>query len=200
MSELFQVDNPVFRWGILPFLIFCARILDVSIGTLRIAYIARGQKIIAPVLGFFEVILWLVAIVQIFKHLNNAAAYIAYAGGFAAGNYVGMYLEQKLAIGMQIVRIITRLNARELAEHLISSGYSVTRVDAQGSRGPVEIIFSLIKRRDLPNVIRAINQYNPNAFYTVEDVQLAREGVVPLPPQKQNFFNYLLRKMDRKRK
>lgn len=164
-------------WFVIPLLIFCARILDVSISTLRIVYITRGHKNLAPVLGFFEVLIWLLAISQIFKHLDNWACYFAWAAGFATGNYIGMVIEQKLAIGMQVIRIITSTNADNLIEHLKSAKYSLTLIDGQGSSGPVQIIFMLIKRKDLPLVKAIIHQHNPKAFYTVEDVQFSNDAL-----------------------
>lgn len=102
------VDSQLFTWIVLPLLIFIARVVDVSIGTLRIVFIARGERLVAPILGFLEILIWLLAIGQIFKHLNNIGCYLAYAGGFAMGNYIGMVIEHKLAIGVQVIRIIIK--------------------------------------------------------------------------------------------
>lgn len=193
-------DSQWFAWVVIPLLIFGARVLDVSIGTLRIVYIARGKRIIAPILGFFEVLIWLLAIGQIFKHLDNVACYIAWAAGFGMGNYVGMVIEHKLAIGIEVIRIITRANADNLITHLKSNGYGVTVVDGQGSTGPVKIIFMLIQRKDLPKVTAIVNQHNPKAFYTVEDVQFAKEATFPLSTAHRKRFYRQLFRMDRKRK
>ena len=141
-------DSQWFAWLVIPLIIFIARILDVSISTLRIVYITRGKKNLAPILGFFEVLIWLLAISQIFKHLDNWACYFAWAAGFATGNYIGMVIEQKLAIGMQVIRIITSTNADNLINHLKAAQYALTLIDGQGSNGPVQIIFMLIKRKD----------------------------------------------------
>ena len=88
-----------FTWVVIPVLIFLARILDVSIGTLRLIYVSRGYKTLAPVLGFFEVLIWLAAIRQIMQHVDNPACFLAYALGFASGNYIGMWISEKLSIG-----------------------------------------------------------------------------------------------------
>lgn len=193
-------DSAVFTWIILPILIFSARILDVSIGTLRIVYLARGRKIIVPILGFFEVVIWLVAIGEIFKHLDNAVCYMAYAGGFAMGNYVGIVIENKLAIGLQIIRIIARSDTHNLIEQLKNEGYGTTVVDGQGSTGPVKIIFTLIQRRDFIKVVEVVNRHNPRAFFTVEDVQMAREAILPAPSASSKKLYWRLFRMDRKRK
>ncbi len=195
-----MLESELFTWVILPILIFSARVIDVSIGTLRILYIARREKIIAPVLGFFEILIWLAAIGQIFKHLDNIACYLAYAGGFAMGNYIGMLIENRLAIGQLVVRIITDSNQDNLFEQIKSAGYGVTRVDGQGLTGPVKVLFTVIKRKELTRMIALINHSAPAAFYTVEDIQMAREAIFPqvLPHQKRYYWH--LFKMDRKRK
>jgi uncharacterized protein YebE (UPF0316 family) len=97
--------SPVFAWVILPLLIFAARICDVTLGTLRIIFVSRGKKLLAPLLGFFEVSIWLLAISQIMQNLNNPVCFLAYAGGFAMGNFVGILIEDKLAMGILVIRI-----------------------------------------------------------------------------------------------
>ncbi len=193
-------DSTLFTYVILPILIFLARICDVSIGTLRIVYIARGKRLIAPVLGFFEVLIWVVAISQIFKHLDNVICYVAYAGGFAMGNYVGMLIEHKLAIGLQMVRVIFKHSPETLIEQLQKSGYGFTIVDGHGSNGPVKILFSVIKRKNFKEIFGWLNKYNPNAFFTVEDVQNVREATWPFStsPSKSPYWHFF--KMDRRRK
>lgn len=200
MNDITFLDSELFKWVILPFLIFVARILDVSIGTLRIVFISRGVKIYATILGFFEVLIWLMAISQIFKQLDNIACYLGFAAGFASGNYVGMVIEQRLAMGMQIVRIIIRTGASQLIEHLRKENYGFTVVDGQGSTGAVKIIFTVIKRNDFHKVVEMINQYNPKAFFTVEDLQIAHEPIFPLASMTSKRFYWQLFKMDRKKK
>ena len=194
------VDSNLFTWVILPVLIFSARVIDVSIGTLRILFIARNQKIIAPVLGFFESLLWLLATGQIFKHLDNAVCFIGYAGGFAMGNYVGILIENRLAIGQLIVRIITNSDTNDLIAKMESAGYTATLVDGEAVSGRVKILFSVIKRKQLSKIISLVTEFAPKAFYTVEDVQIAREALLPpVPPYQKNYY-WQLFKMNRKRK
>ena len=111
------------------------------------------------------------------KHLDNIICYIAYGGGFAMGNYIGMYIEEKLSIGSVIIRVITKPDTNELINELISQNYGLTIVDAEGSQQKVKIIFSVIKRENINNFISVINQFNPHAFYTIEDVRSINEGV-----------------------
>ena len=161
----------------LPVLIFLARICDVSIGTLRLIFVSKGFKHIAPLLGFFEVIIWLLAVSQIMKHLDNIVCYIAYGGGFAMGNYIGMYLEEKISIGSVIIRVIPKTDTTELINELREQNFGLTVVDAEGSLGKVKMIFSVIKRENIEQFVSVINRYNPHAFYSIEEVKAVNEGV-----------------------
>lgn len=172
-------DSDLFNWVILPLMIFSARVVDVSLGTMRIISLSRGLRKIAPVLGFIEILIWLMAIRQIFNHLNNPLCYIAYAGGFSTGIFTGMTIEHKLALGYRVVRVITRLDATALAEKLREMGFGLTIVDAEGNTGPVKIIFTIVKRADIKRVTEQIIKFNPKSFYSVEDVRGASEGIFP---------------------
>jgi uncharacterized protein YebE (UPF0316 family) len=171
------LNSDIFKFVVLPLIIFSTRICDVTLDTLRIIYVSRGLKILAASIGFFEVLIWLFAITQIFKNLTNPLYYVAYAGGFAMGNFVGIFIEERMAIGTVVVRIITQKDAAELIEQLKNAGYGVTHVDAQGAQGPVKIIFTIVKRKDIDHVLGIIQLSNPLAFYTIEDVRSVREGV-----------------------
>ncbi len=163
----------------IPILVFLARILDVSVGTLRIIFVSKGFKNYAALLGFFESLVWILAVSQVMKHMDNWVTYAAFALGFSVGNYVGMLIEERIAIGNQIIRIITRHDATELVGYLRENGYGVTSVDAVGESGPVKLIFTVAKRRKLETIIAIIKCYNPNAFYTIEDVRFVKETYVP---------------------
>ena len=125
------IDTDIFAWVILPLLIFLTRIVDVSMGTLRIVFVSKGLKYLAPIIGFFEVIIWLLAIRIIMQNLNNFMCYLAYGAGFAMGNYIGIFLENRLAVGRAALRVITRMDASELIKTLREKGYGVTNVEAQ---------------------------------------------------------------------
>ena len=172
-------DSDLFNWIILPLLIFLARVVDVSLGTMRIISLSRGLRKIAPVLGFIEILIWLLAIRQIFNHLNNPMCYIGYAGGFATGIFIGMTIEQKLAMGLRVIRVITRKDASKLIDTLRNSGFGVTVTDAAGNTGKVKIIFTVVKRTDINEILARIKQFNPKAFYSIEDVRAASEGIFP---------------------
>lgn len=173
-------NSEIFKYVVLPLIIFSTRICDVTLDTLRIIYVSRGIKILAASIGFIEVLIWLFAITQIFKNLANPLCYVAYAGGFAMGNFIGILIEERMAIGTVVIRIITQKDATELIELLKNEGYGVTHMDAQGSLGPVKIIFTIVKRKDIDHVLEIISSCNPLAFYTIEDVRSVRKGVFPI--------------------
>jgi len=175
-------------WIIIPILIFLARVTDVSLGTLRIVFVSKGLKVIAPILGFFEVLIWLLAVSRIFSNLDNWLYFIAYAGGFATGNYVGLLIEERLAIGFINIRIITQLSGEELIIRLSKEGFGVTSVDATGSLGKVNIIYCVLKRSDYKRVAELIHEYNPKAFFTIEDIRFANKGVFQEPKGKTRFM------------
>ncbi len=175
-----------FAYIILPILIFMARILDVSLGTIRILFIARGIQTLAAVLGFFEVFIWLFVISSIFKNLSSPFYYIFYAGGFAAGNYVGITIERHLYVGKVALRVITRENADALLAHFKKKGFGVTSVNAMGSQGPVKILYSIIERRDLNHAVEEVKRFNPKAFYSIEDVRKVSEGTFPLSSNRRS--------------
>lgn len=167
--------SPVVQHGLLPLAIFLARVTDVSMGTLRVIMLARGMRLVAPVLGFIEIMIWLLAIGQIMQNLHNWACFFAYALGFAAGNYTGMVIESRLAMGLSMVRVVAPAGAGRLKRFLRRAGFRTTSVEATGNQGPVEIIFTVIRRRYLRRIERVILRYNPRAFYTIEDVRFASE-------------------------
>ena len=173
------IDPEVYAWVVLPILIFLARVTDVSLGTLRIIFIARGRRKLAPLLGFFEVLIWIVVVSQIMQNLHSPLSFVAYAAGFATGNYVGMRIEDKLAIGTLIVRVIVQQEASQLMTRLHDAGYGVTRIDAHGSTGEVTLVYTVVKRKDLYDVMTIIQDTYPKAFTSVEEVRSTREGIFP---------------------
>lgn len=194
MENVDFLNSEIFAWVVLPLLIILARIFDVSIGTVRLIFVSKGFKLLAPILGFFEVIIWLLAVSQIMKHLDNVVCYIAYGLGFALGNYIGMYLEEKLSIGNVIIRVITKADSFELINDLKSQNYGLTVVDAEGSHQKVKLIFSVIKRENVNQFVSIINQYNPHSFYTIEDVKSVNEGVFKGNSRNLNPLSFINKK------
>lgn len=190
----------IFAWIILPLLIFASRIIDVSLGTVRVIFVSKGLKISASVLGFFEVLLWLIAIGQIMKNLTNPICYIAYAGGFAMGNYIGILIADKLSLGMVILRIVTKSNPDNLINSLNKSDFGVTTIDAMGKTGPVKLIFTITPKRKLTKLVTMINSHNPNAFYTIEEINSVQKGIIPVNKPIINMPNKIFSKPLRKSK
>lgn len=174
-------------------MIFLARICDVSIGTMRIIFVSKGKKNIAPLLGFFEVLIWIIVISKIMQNLNNYINYIAYAAGFATGNLVGMIIEEKLAVGFQMIRVFTYQRGPELLQILNSRGFGATAVEAEGAQEKVKLIYTIVHRNDLTRVLGIINEFNPKAFFTIEDVRRVNEGIFPPQKQKHIPFSNILR-------
>jgi len=178
-----------FSWGPLVLwtvLIFLARVCDVTLGTLRIVFISKGQKYIAPMFAFFEMLIWLFAVRQIFQNLDNVVYYFAYACGFATGVFVGLNVEERLAMGLRLVRTITRMDAGDLVNELRSQQFGVTSVDAEGNTGKVCVLYSVIKRSDAERYISLVRKFNPKAFFSVEDIRFVSEGMFP---RTESFFS-----------
>lgn len=196
--EFFNLSlNEMYALIGLPLLIFFARVCDVSLGTIRIIFISKGIKYLAPVVGFFEILIWIMAISQIMQNLSNVYYYLFYASGFAMGNFVGIILDEKLSIGNVIVRIITRHDAVELVNALKQLKFGITVLDAEGSKGQVKVIFSVVKRQNVANVIKLVKKYNPQAFYSVEDIRFVSET---LPPSIHSWDRYNLKLFKNHRK
>lgn len=185
--NLYIIDTPLFTWVILPLLIFFARIMDQSIGTMRLIFVSRGMKFLAPFLGFFEVIIWLLAVGQIMQHLDNWLCYIAYGAGFAMGNYIGITIEERLSLGTSIIRLILPSPSPELIHMLQEQNFGLTLLDAEGSKGSVKVIFSIVRRKEIRNFIDTVNTFNPGAFYTIEDVRTVNEGIFRATASKSLF-------------
>jgi uncharacterized protein YebE (UPF0316 family) len=189
MVESFLASG-YFTFIIIPFLIFIARICDVSLGTIRVIFISKGVKYLAPIIGFFEVIIWLLAIGQVMNNLTNVVAYIAYGLGFATGTFIGMVIEEKLSIGLTSIRIITKKDPTELIQYLRAQNYGVTSIDGDGATGRVKMVFTIIRRQDMGKVIGMIKQFHPTAFYSVEEIKSVTEGVFP-EKSPRGVFSYL---------
>jgi len=185
LLSVISIDSPIFSWVILPFLIFVARICDQSIGTMRLIFVSKGFKHIAPILAFFESMIWLIAISQILNHLDNFVTFLAYGLGYATGNYVGMLLEERLSIGSVIIRIFTKEYISEFIEVLQKHNYGYTIINAEGSTGELKVIFSIISRKYVSHLIEQINAIDKNTFYTIEEVKSVKRGIFKRSERKR---------------
>ncbi|MGK7389238.1 MAG: DUF2179 domain-containing protein [Candidatus Cyclobacteriaceae bacterium M2_1C_046] len=184
-------DSTLF-YILLPLFIFFARVLDVSINTIRIIYVLAGKKYMATILGFFESLIWLLAIRQIFEHLDNVYSYIAYPAGFACGILVGMKIEERIALGKVVVRIISSEDMGPFKEHLIANNMRFSLINSQGIKGPETILFTVVKREELSEVENIIKKDIPHAFYTVEGIKSASEsGLLIEQPTRRGIGSWL---------
>lgn len=196
---VFIISPELYSWVILPLLIFFARICDVSMETIRVIYISRGIKYLAPIIAFFEIVIWLLAMEVVMDDLSNIANFLAFALGFAMGTYVGFVIEEKLSIGMVILRIVTTEDStEEIVSYMQSENYGITTLDATGSRGNVKMILSLVNRTDVSRITEHIQSTNPHAFFSIEDVRYVNEGV--FRPKKPNVIIGLFHSFVRPRK
>jgi len=179
-----------FDFVILPVLILMARVVDVSLDTIRVIMVAKGYRNLAPFIGFFQSLIWLITITRIMANLDNWFTYIGYALGFALGNYVGMILEGKLALGYELIRVITKKGADDLINGLREQGYAVTTVPGMGREGEVGVIYIIIKRRVLRDVVGIIQKFNPNAFYTIEDMRFVSNYALLSPARRKHRFRF----------
>jgi len=173
------LDATCLGMPILPVFVFIAEVAVVTLGTMRTIFISRGRKRLAPFLGIFEVSIWLFAIGQVMSNLSDIGCFIAFASGFAAGNYFGILLEKKLAIGNLVVTVTSHRDVHTLIKSLKAAEYGVTVIDAQGATGPVHVVSTVIKRKELDNVLTIIKQFDGSAFYSVNELQSAAAGVYP---------------------
>ncbi len=178
-TNTFGISEQFYSYILLPLLIFLARITDVSINTIRIIYVLGGRRVTATLLGFFESFVWLMAISQIFNHLDNWVCYVAYPGGFATGIFVGMVIEERIAYGKVIVRIITRKDVAGLMKYLNGEGLRYTHVDTIGPDGQENLVFTVLERERLDALLGTLKKNLPTAFYTVEKVNRASDAAFP---------------------
>lgn len=194
------LDSEMMTWVVIPLLIFLSRIVDVTIGTARVIFVSRGYKLLAAVCGFFEVLIWLLAIGQIMKNLTNPMCYLAYAGGFALGNFIGITVIEKMSLGTVLVQVMTNRDPSNLVEALKSGEYRTTTVQAQGTFKPVKLVFTIVPRRHLAEVLTIIKTHNPMSQYTIQDIGSVKEGFFPARKRSNSFRTLMMFRPGRKGK
>lgn len=156
--------------------IFCLRVLDMSLDTMRVLFVMRGRKQFAWIFGFFQALIFVAAISSVLADLNNPLNLIGYAGGFATGNVLGMFIEERLAIGHILVNIVSPRRGSAIAENLRNNGYAVTEIPARGKDGMVTLLNVSVLRKNVEPVRRLVNDIDQQAFITAEDVRPVRRG------------------------
>ena len=172
MFEIFDT----YQW-LLPIVIFFGRICDVTLGTLRIIFVSKGERYKAPVVGFFEVFIWVFIISQIFAHANGLVSYLAYAGGYAAGNFIGILVENKIAFGYVLFRVYSKKDGHQLAQLLNKDNIGSTFIKGEGVISEVDIVETVVSRKSQQKVRRIIDDFDPNAFYLIEDIRSKQKGI-----------------------
>jgi uncharacterized protein YebE (UPF0316 family) len=187
-------------WG--PLIIFGLRIVDVSMSTVRIVLAVRGHKLITPFIGFFEVLVWVFAVGNAIRFLDSPLHLLGYAAGFATGTAVGLFIEEKLAIGHATIRVVSTHAGVEMADALRARGYGVTEFSGFGRDGRVEVMYTVCLRRDIERVIGEVEQWDPQAFITVEEPRDIRWGWMRAEPRHKlaigSEMNQMMAKMGRR--
>lgn len=161
-------------WG--PLVIFSLRIVDVSMATMRMLLAMRNARVIVPIIGFFEVLIWILAVGSAIQNLQSPLHVLGYAGGFATGSFVGLWLEEQLAMGLASIQVISRFGGIELADGLRDRGFGVTEFIGQGREGRVEVIQTVVRRRDIDHVLEEVDRWDADAFVSVEEPRAIRKG------------------------
>lgn len=189
MTDHAFFQSQTFYLVIIPILIFLGRIIDVTVGTMRIIFVSRGLRFLSVAAGFVEILVWLLAIRQIMANLDHWSYFIAYAAGFSTGNYIGITIERHLALGYIILRVITQKEAPGLERYLRNHDFMMTVLDARGDTGPVKVFFMVIRRKALGEVLRVIKKSHPLAFYTIEDVRYVSQGLGTPLSRRHTFLS-----------
>ena len=148
--------------------IFSLRVVDQSLGTMRALYVNKGKPYHAALLGFLESVIWILAISQVIKDIDDPLLVVAYSAGFAAGTILGSYIEQSIGIGNLVVRVFASVESPSVAQALRDEGYGVTVINGEGKDGGVRIYWCIIPRRKLKSVLKLISEVNPDAYVTTD--------------------------------
>jgi len=165
--------------------IFFARLADVSMGTVRQILIIRGRKGIASISAFFEIMIWVLAISRVITELDKIYYMLAFAAGFASGNYLGSYIEEKIALGYMFAYIVPKRRTNDLAHELRKAGFGVTVIHGVGLKGPELVYNVLFRRRDAQLLLDTIKNHDKNAFFTLMDVRAERGGDIRAAAKKK---------------
>jgi uncharacterized protein YebE (UPF0316 family) len=181
-------------WLLAVFIFFC-RIGDVSLGTLRTISIIQGKTVMAVCLGFFEVVIWITAVSQVFSGVHsNPFLLIAYAAGFASGNAVGMLVERKLALGRVVVRIISEKPDSQIIDALNGHALWITTFEGQRQSRPTTLFYAICQRKHLRDMIRRVKQVDPVLFYAVEPLRESNLELAHQPASQTTSWRVVIDK------
>jgi len=160
----------------LTILIFLLRVMGMSMDTLRVLFLLRGRRLATWLLGFLQSALWVIAIGSVLSNLDDLWNVIAYAGGFATGNVVGMAIEELLAVGYANIRIISSGMGNAILETIRDSGYGATEIPGRGKDGTVTMINCSIRRKHISKIQKEISRIDPEAFITIGETRPLHRG------------------------
>ncbi|MEK6480587.1 DUF5698 domain-containing protein [Catalinimonas sp. 4WD22] len=174
-----MIEFDFFDFVFLPLMIFLARVSDVTLATVKLMFVVNNARKFAAILGFFEALITILALSRIMQDASNMAAYVMYAAGFAAGTYIGMRIEEKLAYGSVVIRIISKKIPDTLLEHLAVNRYRYSMVEANDQSGNTQILFTVCKRSKVRTFLRNLEDIAPEALYTIEGVKQVSHDLLP---------------------
>jgi uncharacterized protein YebE (UPF0316 family) len=175
----FFTDNEFIDLIALPCIIFGAKILEVSLATVGLIFISRGYKKLATLISFIEIFIYLFAISRLIENLTNIWYYVSYAGGYALGTYAGIWLEEKLSIGYANIIMLTKKNPDKLIKAINMEGFIITNIEAYSSDKKVQVLNTIVRRKDINRVIDMLNDFDKRAFYSIEDIRSVNKKAIP---------------------
>lgn len=175
-------------------MVFAARVLDVSLGTMRTISIVQGRTMLAFLLGFVEISIWLGVISTVIAHVrDNPVIAVFYALGFATGNVAGIMIERRIAMGSIIIKLIARESAGELARHIRKMGFPVTEFEGKGMTGTVTELYIVCPRREFRPILQQVRLIDPEVFFVTEPVGTLGSGRIP-PVLAQPGWKYIIKR------
>lgn len=174
MDFLFNISGPA-----LYIIIFCAKIIEVSISTVRLVLINKGERVKGALLAFIEIMIWLIVVSSVLNNITQDPIKVfIYAIAFSMGNFIGVTLESKIAVGLSSIQVVVNVeNGEVLADSLREKGFGVTIIDGRGKNDSRKnLLFIQLKRKKIPEAVKLIKQTNPDAYITVNDIKSMMGG------------------------
>jgi uncharacterized protein YebE (UPF0316 family) len=158
--------------------IFLARVIDVGLGTIRVQFIVRQKKVLAALTGFVEILIFILIVSRVIHDIQHWPYVLAYAGGFATGTLLGMYLSEKLPQQVVQATVICKGSREAMEAAVRGAGFALTRYEGIGRDGPVDVLDVVCTTRGLPRLIEAITRADPKAFLYTQGLAALRGGYV----------------------
>ncbi len=180
---------------LLGLLVFLARAVDVSLGTMRTIFMVQGRSRLAFLLGFCEIVVWLAVVTTVVQNVRATPLLgVFFALGFATGNVVGIAVERKLALGTLALKVFTRTAGESLAARLRRDGLRVTAFEGRGMRGPVTELYIVCRRRSVREILEIVRAEDPDAFYVTETARDVGRPLEPLPATAASWLGAVKKK------